>query len=66
MEAVYQAAPLLCVAKKNSKLRTVVDTRKRNDNTHKDIIPFPDQDQIWMDIAHTKYWTKIDMSDVYE
>ena len=55
MKAVYQAALLLCVPKKNSKLRTVVDVRKRNNNTHKDITPFPDKDQIQMDIAPTKY-----------
>src|SRR6202453_3979771 len=46
MKAVYQAAPLLCVPKKSGKLRTVVDARKRNDNTFKDVTLFPDQDQI--------------------
>ena len=66
MKAVYQAAPLLCVPKKNGKLRTVVDARKRNDNTYKDVTPFPDQDQIRMDVARAKYRTKIDMSDAYE
>ena len=45
MKAVYQAAPLLCVLK-SGKLRTVVDARKWNDNTFKDVTPFPDQDQI--------------------
>ena len=66
MKAVYQASPLLCVPKKSSKLRTVVDARKRNDNTFKDVTPFPDQDQIRMDAARAKYRTKIDMSDAYE
>jgi hypothetical protein len=66
MKAVYQASPLLCVPKKSGKLRTVVDARKRNDNTHKDVTPFPDQDQIRMDVARAKYRTKIDMSDAYE
>ena len=46
MKAVYQAAPLLCVPKKSGKLRTMVDARKRNDNTFKDVTLFPDQDQI--------------------
>jgi hypothetical protein len=55
MKAVYQAAPLLCVPKKSGKLRTVVDARKRNDNTFKDVTPFPDQDQIRMDVARAKY-----------
>lgn len=63
---VPQAPPLLCIPKKNNKLRTVVDCRKRNDNTVKDLTPFPDQDQIRMDVAKAKYRTKIDMSDAYE
>jgi hypothetical protein len=63
MKAVYQASPLLCVPKKNGKLCMVVDTQKRNDNTFMNITPFPDQDQIQMDVAPAKYWTKIDMSD---
>ena len=66
MKAVYQAPPLLCVPKKSGKLRTVVDARKRNDNTYKDVTPFPDQDQIRMDVARAKFRTKIDMSDAYE
>ena len=59
MKPVYQAAPLLCMPKKNGKLRTVVDAWKRNDNTYKDVTPFPDQDQICMDVALSKYRTKI-------
>jgi hypothetical protein len=46
--------------------RTVVDVRKRNDNTYKDVTPFPNQDQIRMDVAQSKYQTKIDMSDTYK
>ena len=57
MKAVYQASPLLCVPKKSGKLRTVVDARKRNDNTFKDVTPFPDQDQIRMDVARARYRT---------
>ncbi|OJT02305.1 Retrovirus-related Pol polyprotein from transposon 17.6 [Trametes pubescens] len=63
---VMQAAPLLCVAKKNSKLRTVVDAQQQNDNTVHDLTPFPDQDQIRMDVARARYRFKIDLSDVYE
>ncbi|OJT05306.1 Transposon Ty3-I Gag-Pol polyprotein, partial [Trametes pubescens] len=63
---VPQAAPLLCVAKKNGKLRTVIDARQRNDNTVHDLTPFPDQDQIRMDVARAKYRSKIDLSDAYE
>ncbi|KIK15843.1 hypothetical protein PISMIDRAFT_16230 [Pisolithus microcarpus 441] len=47
--SVSQAAPMLCIPKKNRKIRMVVDCRKRNDNTVKDVTPFPDQDQIQMD-----------------
>jgi hypothetical protein len=61
-----QAAPLLCIPKKSGKLCTVVDCRQRNDNTVKDITPFPDQDQIRMDVARAKYCSKIDLSNTYE
>ena len=66
MQPASQAAPLLCVCKKNGKLRTVVDARQRNDNTIKDVTPFPDQDNIRNDVARAKYRSKIDMSDAYE
>ncbi|KAJ7442575.1 hypothetical protein B0H11DRAFT_2251478 [Mycena galericulata] len=46
MRPVPQAAPLLCIHKKTGNLRTVVDARKRNENTVKDVTPFPDQDNI--------------------
>jgi hypothetical protein len=53
---VSQAAPMMCVYKKDgAKLRTVIDRRKRNDNTEKDITPFPDQEQIRHDVARSKY-----------
>jgi len=55
MKPIYQAVPLLCVPKKSGKLQTVVDVQKRNDNTYKDVAPFPDQDQIHMDVALSKY-----------
>ena len=32
----------------------------------KDVTPFPDQDQIRMDVARAKYHSKIDLSNVYE
>jgi len=61
-----QAAPLVCVAKKNGKLRTVVDARQRNDNTVKDVTPLPDQELIREDIARAHYRSKIDLADAYE
>jgi hypothetical protein len=57
---------MLCVPKKSGKLRTVIDGRKKNDNTEKDVTPFPDQEEIRMDVARGKYRSKIDMSDAYE
>src|ERR1700683_3069694 len=57
---------MICVPKKSGKLHTVIDGRKRNENTEKDITPFPDQEQIRMDVAQGKYRSKIDMSDAYE
>ena len=65
-KTVPQAAPMLCIPKKSGKLRTVIDCRKRNDDTVKDVIPFPDQDQIRLDVAKAKFRSKIDMSDAYE
>jgi hypothetical protein len=63
---VPQAAPLLSIPKKSGKLQTVVDCCKQNDNTVCDVTPFPDQDQIRMDVARAKYRSKIDLSDAYE
>ena len=39
MKPVPQAAPLLCLPKKDDGLRTVVDARQRNDNAVKDVTP---------------------------
>ncbi|KAL1947388.1 hypothetical protein VTO73DRAFT_14349 [Trametes versicolor] len=61
-----QAAPLLCVYKKDGRLRTVVDLRQHNENTVRDVTPFPDQDQIRNDVAHAPFRSKLDMSDAYE
>src|SRR6202453_4894875 len=63
---VSQAAPMICVPKKSGKLHTIIDGRKRNEDTEKDVTPFPDQEQIHMDVARGKYRSKIDMSDAYE
>ena len=63
---VEQAAPMLCVRKKNNVLRTVVDGRRRNENMVKDVTPLPDQDMICLDVARAKIRSKIDLSDAYE
>jgi hypothetical protein len=65
-QTAEQAAPMLCIPKKNGKLRTVVDCRKRNDNTVRDVTPLPDQDSIRTDVARAKYRSKIDLSNAYE
>jgi len=57
---------MLCILKKNGKLRTVFDLCMQNDNTEKDVSPFPDQDTIRHNIARAVYRSKLDMSEVYE
>ena len=42
---------MLCIPKKNGTLRTIFDLWQQNENTWKDVIPFPDQDTIRHDIA---------------
>ena len=51
LAAAKQVTPMLCIPKKNSTLRTVFDLRQQNENTWKDVTPFPDQDTICHDIA---------------
>ena len=63
---VPHASPLLCIPKKDGRLRTVVDCRERNLNTIKDLTPFPDQDMIRNDVARAPFRSKLDMSDAYE
>jgi hypothetical protein len=64
---VSQAAPMLCVYKKDGvKLHTVIDNRKCNNNTEKGLTPFPDQEQIRNDVARGKYRSLINMSNMYE
>ena len=62
----HQAVAMLCILKKNGKLHTVFDLREQNDNTVKDMTPFPDQDIIRNDMARVAYHSKLDMSEAYE
>jgi hypothetical protein len=62
----HQAAPMLCVPKKNGRLHTIFNLQEQKKNTVKDIMPFPDQDIIRNDIVHAAYQTKLDMSEAYE
>jgi len=45
-QTTTQAAPLMCILKKDRRLRTIIDARQRNDNTIKDVTPLPDQEVI--------------------
>ena len=57
---------MLCIPKKNGTLRTVFNLQQQNENTWKDITPFPDQDAIHHDIAQAKFRSKLDMTEAYE
>ena len=57
---------MLCIPKKNSTLRTVFDLQQQNENTWKDVTPFPDQDPIHHDIAQAKFRSKLDTTEAYE
>ena len=57
---------MLCLVKKSGDIRTVFDLRPRNDNTVKDVTPFPDQDTIRNDIARARCKSKADLSNAYE
>jgi hypothetical protein len=63
---VREATPMLCILKKNGKLHTIVDCQPQNDNTVKDITPFPDQDTIRHEVAKARFHSKLDMSEAYE
>ena len=64
--AAKQATPMLCIPKKNSTLRTMFDLQQQNENTWKDVTPFPDQDAICHDIARAKFRSKLNMTEAYE
>ena len=50
----------------NNTLCTVFDLRQQNDNTWKDVTPFPEQDAIQHDVAHAQFRSKLDMTEAYE
>ena len=61
-----QAIPMLSIPKKNGTLQTVFDIRLQNENTIKDVTPFPDQEMIQNDLARVPIRSKLDMSEAYE
>ena len=64
--AAKQVTPMLCIPKKNNTLRTVFNLQQQNENTWKDVTPFPDQDTIRHDIAQAMFRSKLDMTEAYE
>ena len=64
--ATKQVTPMLCIPKKNSTLRTIFDLQQQNENTWKDVTPFPNQDTIRHDIAWANFRSKLDMTEPYE
>ena len=64
--AAKQATPMLCISKKNSTLRIIFNLRQQNENTWKDVTPFPDQDAIHHDIARATFRSKLNMTEAYE
>jgi hypothetical protein len=65
-QTATQAAPLMCIPKKDRRLRTVIDARQRNDNTVKDVTPLPDQEVIREDVERAPIMSKINLADAYE
>jgi hypothetical protein len=66
---VESAAPMMVLPKPKADglaIRTVVDKRAVNDNTRKDVTPFPDQNLIRRAFARGKFRSKLDMTDAYE
>ena len=61
-----QAMPMMCIPKKNHTLWTIFDLQQQNENTWKDVTPFPDQDLICHDIAWANFRSKLDMTEAYE
>ena len=55
-----------CIPKKNGTLCTIFDLRQQNDNTWKDVTPFPEQDVIRHDVVHAQFRSKLDMAEAYE
>ncbi|KAF8750371.1 hypothetical protein RHS01_09468 [Rhizoctonia solani] len=54
-------APVMFVKKADGSLRLVVDYRKLNDVTHKNVYPLPRQDNLMAKLRHAKVFTKLDL-----
>src|SRR5258708_20662953 len=60
------ACPLLCLAKKDGSLQTIIDARNRNANLVLDVTPMPDMHFIMDLLTQNTYRSKIDMTDASE
>ncbi|QRW18711.1 Retrotransposable element Tf2 protein [Rhizoctonia solani] len=54
-------APVMFVKKADGSLCLVVDYRKLNDVTHKNVYPLPRQDDLMAKLRHAKMFTKLDL-----
>ena len=63
---VPHACLLLCIAKKDGSLRTIIDACQCNSNTILDVTPMPNMQAIMDNMARKTYCSKIDMTDAYE
>ncbi|KAF8751565.1 hypothetical protein RHS01_08145 [Rhizoctonia solani] len=54
-------APVMFVKKANGSLCLVVDYRKLNNVTHKNVYPLPRQDDLMAKLRHAKMFTKLDL-----
>ncbi|KAF8749889.1 K02A2.6-like [Rhizoctonia solani] len=54
-------APVMFVKKADGSLRLVVDYRKLNNVTHKNVYPLPRQDDLMAKLRHAKIFTKLDL-----
>ncbi|QRW26599.1 Retrotransposable element Tf2 protein [Rhizoctonia solani] len=54
-------APVLFVKKADGSLQLVVDYRKLNNVTHKNVYPLPRQDNLMAKLRHAKLFTKLDL-----
>ncbi|KAF8748612.1 hypothetical protein RHS01_10695 [Rhizoctonia solani] len=54
-------APVMFVKKADGSLRLVVDYRKLNDVTHKNVYPLPRQDNLMAKLRNAKLFTKLDL-----
>ncbi|KAF8736258.1 Retrotransposon gag protein, partial [Rhizoctonia solani] len=53
--------PVMFVKKADGSLRLVVDYRKLNEVTHKNVYPLPRQDNLMAKLRHAKIFTKLDL-----